>query len=252
MGAGRAQWIGETGGERLPVPGRVTRRPAVGQPAQNGPGRQQDVLWSDCAVHEAHAVKVGERGGERGDNRCDRLDRRRRRVGEGVAHDAPGDEDRLRGVTALDQLDDAGVPGPLEQSSFAGESVGLAVLREQRLGHSGTLEDIAIYFNQYHVSSIYSMCERVCHANRYAICMAQMVTRVDDRLAKAVDELVEAGVVASRSEAVRLGLRGLVDRYERDRIGGRIVEGYRAAPQSEADVGWADEASIRMIADEAW
>lgn len=82
--------------------------------------------------------------------------------------------------------------------------------------------------------------------------MAQLVTRVDDGLAAAVDALVAAGVVASRSEAVRLGLEQLVDRFRRDEIGARIVEGYRSLPQSEAEVGWADESSARMIADEPW
>jgi Arc/MetJ-type ribon-helix-helix transcriptional regulator len=82
--------------------------------------------------------------------------------------------------------------------------------------------------------------------------MAQLVTRVDDGLAAAVDGLVAAGVVASRSEAVRLGLERLVDRFRRDEIGARIVEGYRSLPQSEAEVGWADESSARMIAEEPW
>lgn len=82
--------------------------------------------------------------------------------------------------------------------------------------------------------------------------MAQLVTRLDDELAAAVDELVAAGVVTNRSEAVRLGLERLVDRYRRDQIGMRIVDGYRSQPQTEAEVGWADEASIRMIADEPW
>ncbi len=82
--------------------------------------------------------------------------------------------------------------------------------------------------------------------------MAQLVTRIDDELAAAVDDLVAAGVVANRSEAVRLGLRRLVDRHRREQIGARIVEGYRARPQHEADVGWADEATARMIADEPW
>jgi len=82
--------------------------------------------------------------------------------------------------------------------------------------------------------------------------MAQLVTRVDDDLAAAVDELVAAGAVASRSEAVRLGLQGLVDRHRRAQIGARIVAGYRSHPQQEAEVGWADAASARMIADEPW
>jgi len=82
--------------------------------------------------------------------------------------------------------------------------------------------------------------------------MAQLVTRVDDGLAAAVDGLVAAGVVASRSEAVRLGLEQLVDRFRRDEIGARIVAGYRSLPQSESEVGWADESSARMIAEEPW
>jgi len=82
--------------------------------------------------------------------------------------------------------------------------------------------------------------------------MAQLVTRLDDVLAAAVDELVAAGVVASRSEAVRLGLKQLVDGYRRQETGRRIVDGYRAVPQTDTDVAWADEASTRMIADEPW
>ena len=82
--------------------------------------------------------------------------------------------------------------------------------------------------------------------------MAQLVTRVNDDLAAAVDELVAAGVVASRSEAVRLGLERLVERYRRSQVGARIVEGYRRVPQTEAEVGWADESSVRMIAEEPW
>jgi len=82
--------------------------------------------------------------------------------------------------------------------------------------------------------------------------MAQLVTRVNDELAAAVDELVAAGVVASRSEAVRLGLERLVERYRRSQVGARIVEGYRRIPQTDVEVGWADESSVRMIAEEPW
>jgi Arc/MetJ-type ribon-helix-helix transcriptional regulator len=82
--------------------------------------------------------------------------------------------------------------------------------------------------------------------------MAQLVTRVDDELAASIDELVAAGVVASRSEAVRLGLRRLVDAVRRERIGAQIVEGYRSRPQADSDLGWADEATVQMIAEEPW
>jgi Arc/MetJ-type ribon-helix-helix transcriptional regulator len=87
---------------------------------------------------------------------------------------------------------------------------------------------------------------------RYSFRMAQVVVRLDDRLAAAVDELVSAGVVANRSEAVRLGLQNVVDHYRRAQVARRIVEGYQRHPQNEAEVGWADEATRRMIADEVW
>ncbi|MFN3217893.1 MAG: ribbon-helix-helix domain-containing protein [Acidimicrobiales bacterium] len=82
--------------------------------------------------------------------------------------------------------------------------------------------------------------------------MAQLVTRVTDDLAAAVDRLVDAGVVASRSEAVRLGLEQLVDRFRRDEIGASIARGYREHPQDDAEVAWADESSVRMIVEEPW
>jgi Arc/MetJ-type ribon-helix-helix transcriptional regulator len=82
--------------------------------------------------------------------------------------------------------------------------------------------------------------------------MGQLVTRVDDEVIAAIDELVAAGVVGSRSEAVRLGLQRLLDRHRRDEIGARIVEGYRSHPQDARELGWADESSVRMIAEEPW
>lgn len=82
--------------------------------------------------------------------------------------------------------------------------------------------------------------------------MAQLVTRVDDRLAQALDELVAEGVVASRSEAVRVALEALLERHRRRRTGLAIVAGYQRLPQTEAEAGWADEATRRMIADEPW
>lgn len=82
--------------------------------------------------------------------------------------------------------------------------------------------------------------------------MAQLVTRVSADLVAAVDELVADGVVASRSDAVRLALAALVDRHRRAQVGRVIAEGYRRRPQTQAEVGWADEATHRMIAEEPW
>ena len=82
--------------------------------------------------------------------------------------------------------------------------------------------------------------------------MTQLVTRIDDDLAREVDALVLEGVVQSRSDAVRHALRTLVDRHRRRRIGEAIVAGYENRPQTADEVSWADDAAVRMIADEPW
>lgn len=82
--------------------------------------------------------------------------------------------------------------------------------------------------------------------------MAQLVARMDEELLAEVDRLVADGVVRSRSDAVRVGLRSLVDRHMRRSIGDAIVDSYRRRPQCDADVGWADEATAAMIAEEPW
>lgn len=79
-----------------------------------------------------------------------------------------------------------------------------------------------------------------------------MVVRLGDELAAEVDQLVASGVVPSRSAAMRLGLERLVDEHRRRRIGEEIVAGYVKVPQTDSDVGWADEATRRMIAEEPW
>ena len=82
--------------------------------------------------------------------------------------------------------------------------------------------------------------------------MAQFVTRLEDSFAERVDSLVAAGVLASRSEAVRVGLEELVDRLERERIGREIIEGYRRMPQTEEELAWAEDALEQMLEEEPW
>lgn len=82
--------------------------------------------------------------------------------------------------------------------------------------------------------------------------MPQLVTRVDATLVDAIDELVDAGVVESRSDAVRLGLERLIDRHRRRQVGVQIVAGYVAQPQTDDEVGWSDQATEAMIAEETW
>ena len=82
--------------------------------------------------------------------------------------------------------------------------------------------------------------------------MPQLVTRVDEDLLDAIDELVVEGVVASRSEAVRLGVGVLIERHRRSRIGAAMVEAYRRLPQTDTEFDWADRAAAAMIAREPW
>jgi Arc/MetJ-type ribon-helix-helix transcriptional regulator len=80
----------------------------------------------------------------------------------------------------------------------------------------------------------------------------QLVTRVPDALAEAVDGLVEDGTFASRSDVVRAGLETVVDRARREAVGRAIADGYRRVPQDEDDLAWADAATSAMIAEEPW
>jgi Arc/MetJ-type ribon-helix-helix transcriptional regulator len=82
--------------------------------------------------------------------------------------------------------------------------------------------------------------------------MAQLVTRVDDRLVEQIDALVAAGVVANRSDAVRLGLTSLIDHHRRRQLGMTIVEGYRSLPQTEEELAGLDDATRSLIEEEPW
>ncbi len=82
--------------------------------------------------------------------------------------------------------------------------------------------------------------------------MAQFVTRVGATLVDRVDSLVAAGLLTSRSEAVRLALEDLVDRLEREEIGRQIVEAYTRMPQTAEELAGADEAFEQMLAEESW
>lgn len=82
--------------------------------------------------------------------------------------------------------------------------------------------------------------------------MTQVIARLDPGLLAAVDDLVDRGAVASRSDAVRTALELLVDRHRRAAIGAQIADGYRRHPQTADELGWADRATTEMIADEPW
>lgn len=82
--------------------------------------------------------------------------------------------------------------------------------------------------------------------------MAQLVARLDDRLMSEVDALVQDGVVANRSEAVRLGLERLVDEHRRRQVGEEIVAAYRRQPQTDEELAGLDDATRALILEEPW
>jgi metal-responsive CopG/Arc/MetJ family transcriptional regulator len=82
--------------------------------------------------------------------------------------------------------------------------------------------------------------------------MAQLVTRLDDRLLSEVDALVAAGAVANRSEAVRLALERLVEQHRRERVGAAIVSAYERHPQTAEELAGLDDATRALIDEEPW
>lgn len=80
----------------------------------------------------------------------------------------------------------------------------------------------------------------------------QLVARIPDDVAAAIDALVQEGVFASRSDAVREGLASVIERRRRLMVGRAIADGYRRIPQKDDDLAWPDAASAAMIAEEPW
>jgi putative addiction module CopG family antidote len=80
----------------------------------------------------------------------------------------------------------------------------------------------------------------------------QLVTRIDDQTAAAIDALVDAGVFASRSDVVRAGVLRLIDERRRQAIGDEIIAGYQRAPETAEELAAAQANARAMIADEPW
>jgi metal-responsive CopG/Arc/MetJ family transcriptional regulator len=82
--------------------------------------------------------------------------------------------------------------------------------------------------------------------------MAQVVTRLDDKLVADLDGLVADGFVASRSEGVRMGLQKLVEEHRRRQIGTEIVAGYTRHPETDEELAQAEQATRALIEEEPW
>jgi metal-responsive CopG/Arc/MetJ family transcriptional regulator len=84
------------------------------------------------------------------------------------------------------------------------------------------------------------------------MCIAQLVTRLDDGLLARVDALVADGVAATRSDAVRIALERLVEAHRRQQIGRAIVDGYRSRPQTVEELAGLEEGTRSLIEEEPW
>ena len=95
-------------------------------------------------------------------------------------------------------------------------------------------------------------CNAACNAVRYAQFMAQLVTRIDEDMADAIDALIASGEFASRSDVVREGVARLVDERRRRRIGEQIIAGYDLLPETTDELLRSEVAARAMIDDEPW
>ncbi len=82
--------------------------------------------------------------------------------------------------------------------------------------------------------------------------MSQLVTRIDDEMADAIDALIASGEFASRSDVVRAGIARIVDERRRQAIGDQIVAGYERLPETQEELRQAEAAARAMIDDEPW
>lgn len=82
--------------------------------------------------------------------------------------------------------------------------------------------------------------------------MTQLVARIDDGLVAAIDDLVAAGVVASRSEAVRIGLQALVGEHRKRIVGERIADAYARRPQTDDELAGLDASTRALVEEEPW
>jgi metal-responsive CopG/Arc/MetJ family transcriptional regulator len=82
--------------------------------------------------------------------------------------------------------------------------------------------------------------------------MAQLVARLDDKLAAALDALIAEGVVQSRSEGVRVALERLIEEHRRQRVGTQIAEAYRRQPQTDHELAGLDESTRALVEEEPW
>lgn len=80
----------------------------------------------------------------------------------------------------------------------------------------------------------------------------QIAVKLPEELLAEIDGLVSAGLMASRSEAVRRGLSDLVARQRSEAIDEAFRRGFERHPHSDEEVEEARSRGIRSIEEEPW
>jgi Arc/MetJ-type ribon-helix-helix transcriptional regulator len=80
----------------------------------------------------------------------------------------------------------------------------------------------------------------------------QIAVRVPEDLLAQLDDLVAAGVYASRAAAVRAGIEAVMELERRRKTDAVVVEGYRRIPATAAEKDAAIASMREAIAEEPW
>jgi Arc/MetJ-type ribon-helix-helix transcriptional regulator len=80
----------------------------------------------------------------------------------------------------------------------------------------------------------------------------QIAVKLPDDLSAALDDMVERGVYASRSEAVRAAVAALVRRAAAERIDRAFAQGFNRHPERPEELADATRLAVEAIEDEPW
>ncbi len=82
--------------------------------------------------------------------------------------------------------------------------------------------------------------------------MTQIAVKLPDALVEQLDDLVDQGVFANRSSAVRAAVEAIVARQRRDALERAYAEGYRRVPESQSELAEARRLAEQAINAEPW
>jgi Arc/MetJ-type ribon-helix-helix transcriptional regulator len=80
----------------------------------------------------------------------------------------------------------------------------------------------------------------------------QIAVKLPDEVVGAIDRLVAEGQFRSRSAAVRRALDDLVAASQRASVDRAFARGFRAVPETEAELADATRLAVEAIDDEPW